>query len=232
MRQAGLSLSLSHTHRKYLVGLCKQRSLLGKRLFLLMSFLVAPFLLSDSEQVSIFIVQAFPKATKEKKVISIQVSWCRYTSVGGGKNRAEKKNQPGCNYRRCTGTAEDSAARGECCSCVGHRSGNLPLTPASLAQNLTPAFSGPSGHLWVCVNTHKHMHMHTLQNKKRGKGKWVGHANQAGPGLHTSNPTTEAETEEGHKFKTILVYRQKSKGLFSNEKSPKQHLLHSPLGVS
>lgn len=86
------------------------------------------------------------------------------------------------------------AARGECCSCIGQRSGSSPLTPASLAQNLTPSFSDPSGHLWVCVNTHKHMHVHRLQNKKREKGKWVGHANQAGPGAHTSNPTTEAET--------------------------------------
>lgn len=52
---------------KYLVGLSKKGDLFRKCLFLLVSFLVASFLLSNSKQVSVFIVQAVSYAAKEQK---------------------------------------------------------------------------------------------------------------------------------------------------------------------
>lgn len=55
------------THNMYLVGLSKKGNLFRKCLFLLVSFLVASFLLSNSKQVSVFIVQAVSDATKEQK---------------------------------------------------------------------------------------------------------------------------------------------------------------------
>lgn len=54
-------------YNKYLVGLSKKGNLFRKRLFLLVSFLVASFLLSNSKQVSVFIVQAVSDVTKEQK---------------------------------------------------------------------------------------------------------------------------------------------------------------------
>ena len=53
--------------KKYLVRLSKKGGLFRKCLFILVSFLVASFLLSNSKQVSVFIVQAASDATKEQK---------------------------------------------------------------------------------------------------------------------------------------------------------------------
>ena len=62
--------------KKYLVWLSKKGDLFRKCLFILVSFLVASFLLSNSKQVSVFIVQAASDATKEHKQSSSVSKLC------------------------------------------------------------------------------------------------------------------------------------------------------------